>query len=123
ASIVMQLLTVIVPSLAEMQKDGGEQGRKKINQYTRYLTVPLAILQAYSTIRLFKSAQGGSSIGYLSPFAWFTPLVAVAVGTVLLMWLGELISEYGIGNGISLIIFAGIIARLPTALQQTFALY
>ncbi len=123
ASIVMQLLTVIVPSLSEMQKEGGEQGRQKINQYTRYLAVPLAVLQGYSTIRLFQSAQGGASIGYLSPFAWFTTLAAVAVGTILLMWLGELITEYGIGNGISLIIFAGIVARLPVAIQQTFALY
>ncbi|MDB4939993.1 MAG: preprotein translocase subunit SecY, preprotein translocase subunit SecY [Candidatus Doudnabacteria bacterium] len=123
ASIVIQLLTVIVPSFAELQKEGGEQGREKLNQYTRYLTVPLAVLQGYATIRLFQTAQGGSSIGFLTPFQWITTLAAVVVGTILLMWLGELITEYGIGNGISLIIFAGIIARLPQALQQTLALY
>ncbi len=123
ASIVMQLLTVIVPSFSEMQKEGGEAGRQKLNQYTRYLTVPLAILQGYSTIRIFQSAQGGAAIGALSTFQWFITLAAVAVGTVLLMWLGELITEYGIGNGISLIIFAGIVARLPQSLQQTASLY
>lgn len=123
ASIVVQLLTVIVPSMIELQKEGGEAGREKLNQYTRYLTVPLAVLQAYGTIRLFQSAQGGNAIGYLSPFQWLTTLVAVGVGTMILMWLGELITEYGIGNGISLIIFAGIIARLPGVVQQAFSLY
>jgi preprotein translocase subunit SecY len=123
ASIVIQLLTVIVPSFTELHKDGGEQGREKLNQYTRYLTVPLAILQGYSMIRLFQSAQGGASIGYLTPFQWFATLAAVTVGTVLLMWIGELVTEYGIGNGISLIIFAGIVARLPQTVQQNLALY
>jgi preprotein translocase subunit SecY len=123
ASIVIQLLTVIVPSFAELQKEGGEQGREKLNQYTRYLTVPLAILQGYATIHLFQTAQGGAAIGYLTPFQWFTTLAAVAVGTILLMWIGELITEYGIGNGISLIIFAGIVARLPQSIQQTASLY
>ncbi len=123
ASIVIQLLTVIVPSFTELQKEGGEQGRKKLNQYTRYLTVPLAVLQGYSTIRLFQSAQGGGAIGAFTPFQWLTTLAAIVVGTILLMWLGELITEYGIGNGISLIIFAGIVASLPQTLQQTIALY
>lgn len=123
ASIVIQLLTVIIPSLTELQKEGGEAGRAKLSQYTRYLTVPLAVLQGYSTIRLFQSAQGGAAIGSLTSFQWFVTLIAVAVGTILLMWLGELITEYGIGNGISLIIFAGIVARLPVALQQMVALY
>ncbi|GAC1412197.1 MAG: preprotein translocase subunit SecY [Candidatus Doudnabacteria bacterium] len=123
ASIVIQLLTVIIPSFAELQKEGGEQGREKLNQYTRYLTVPLAVLQAYGTIRLFQTSQGGAVLGYFTTFQWFTTLAAVAVGTILLVWLGELITEFGIGNGISLIIFAGIVARLPQSLQQTIALY
>ncbi|MHB8871773.1 MAG: preprotein translocase subunit SecY, partial [Candidatus Doudnabacteria bacterium] len=123
ASIVIQLLTVIIPSFSELQKEGGEAGRAKLAQYTRYLTVPLSVLQGYSTIRLFQSAQGGAAIGNLTSFQWLITLVAVAVGTILLMWLGELITEYGIGNGISLIIFAGIVARLPRALQQMISLY
>jgi preprotein translocase subunit SecY len=124
ASIIIQLLTVIVPSFSEMQKEGGEAGRAKLNQYTRYLTVPLAVLQAYSTIRLLQSGAAGSvAIGVFTPFQWFVTLVAVAAGTMLLMWLGELITEYGIGNGISLIILAGIVARLPQVLQQGAALY
>ncbi len=123
ASIVIQLLTVIVPRFIELQKEGGEQGRQTLNQYTRYLTVPLAVLQGYGTIRLFQSAQGGYAIGALSSFQWLTTLVAVAVGTMILMWLGEMITEYGIGNGISLIIFAGIVARLPLAISQALAVY
>ncbi|MEK7651670.1 MAG: preprotein translocase subunit SecY [Patescibacteria group bacterium] len=123
ASIVIQLLSVIIPSFSELQKEGGEAGRAKLAQYTRYLTVPLSVLQGYSTIRLFQSAQGGAAIGNLTSFQWLITLVAIAVGTILLMWLGELITEYGIGNGISLIIFAGIVARLPQALQQMLSLY
>ena len=124
SSIVIQLLTVIVPSWSELQKEGGEAGREKLNQYTRYLTVPLALLQAFGTIRLLQSGQSGISVlGALSGFQWFVTLSAVTVGTIMLMWIGELITEYGIGNGISLIIFAGIVARLPQSLQQTLALY
>jgi len=124
SSIIVQLLTVIVPSWTELQKEGGEAGREKLNQYTRILAVPLAIIQTYGTIRLLQSGQSGiTAIGALTGFQWFTTLIAVACGTMLLMWLGELITEYGIGNGISLIIFAGIIARLPSSLQQTAALY
>ncbi len=124
ASIIVQLLTVIIPSWSEMQKEGGEAGRETLNQYTRYLTIPLAIIQTYGTIRLLQSGQTGVTVlGALSPFQWLTTLVAVATGTMIMMWLGELITEYGIGNGISLIIFAGIIARLPSSLQQTAALY
>lgn len=123
ASIVIQLLTVIVPSLQELHKEGGEQGREKLNQYTRYITVPFSVLQAFGTIKLFQSAQGGYVIPPLTGFQWLTTLTAVAVGTTILMWLGELITEYGIGNGISLIIFAGIVARLPQIVQQTLAVY
>jgi preprotein translocase subunit SecY len=123
ASIIVQLLTVIIPSWQEKQKEGGDAGRAELNQYTRYLTVPLALVQGFSTIRLLQSTQGGNVLGALTPFQWFTTLAAVAVGTMILTWLGELITEYGIGNGISLIIFAGIVARLPDAFRQTIALY
>ena len=126
ASIVIQLLAIIIPSLTELQKEGGEAGREKLNQYTRYLTIPLAFIQTYGTIRYLQLSQTSSisQIGFtLTPFQWFITLISVCAGTMLLMWIGELISEYGIGNGISLIIFAGIISRLPAALQQTAALY
>jgi len=123
ASIIVQLLTVIIPSWAEMQKEGGDAGREKLNQYTRYLTIPLALLQAFGEIRLLQSGQLGSVLPPFTPFEWFVTLIAVATGTVILMWLGELITEYGIGNGVSLIIFAGIVARGPRALQQIIALY
>lgn len=124
SSIIVQLFTVIIPSWQEMHKEGGEQGRNKLNQYTRYLTVPLALLQAFATIRLLQSGQSGVSVlGALTPFQWFVTLFAVTVGTILLMWIGELITEYGIGNGISLIIFAGIVSRIPQTVQQNLALY
>lgn len=123
ASIVIQLLTIIVPSMTELQKEGGEQGRAKLSTWTRYLTVPLAVLQGYGTIKILQSGQFGSPIGALTPFEWFATLGVITAGTVLLMWIGELISEHGIGNGISLIIFAGIVAGLPQIVQQTIALY
>lgn len=113
ASIIMQLLTIVVPSLAEMQKEGGEAGRAKINQYTRYLTIPLAILQAFGTIRLLQSQGGAQVLGAFTPFTWFIVLLSVTAGTMLVMWLGEIMSEFDVGNGISLIIFAGIVARIP----------
>ena len=116
ASIIMQLLTIVVPSLAEMQKEGGEAGRTTINQYTRYITIPLAALQAFGTIRLLQNQSGGSTLLNFSPFQWFITLLSVITGTMLVMWIGEIISEFDIGNGISLIIFAGIVARLPSAL-------
>ena len=123
ASIIVQLLTVIIPSWSEMQKEDGEAGKEKLNQYTRYLAVPLALLQAFGEIRLLQSGQLGAALPAFSPFQWFITLVSVATGTMILMWLGELITEYGIGNGISLIIFAGIVARGPASLQQILALY
>jgi preprotein translocase subunit SecY len=124
SSIIVQLLTVIVPSWSEMQKEGGEAGREKLNQYTRILAIPLAMIQTFGTIKLLQSGQTGITVlGALSGFQWLTTLLAVAAGTMILMWIGELITEYGIGNGISLIIFAGIIARLPASVQQTAALY
>ena len=114
ASIIMQLLTIIVPSLTEMQKEGGEAGRAQINMYTRYLTIPLSILQGFGTIRLLQSQGGASVLGVFTPFQWFLTLLSVTAGTLFLMWLGEIMSEYDIGNGVSLIIFAGIVASLPS---------
>lgn len=123
ASIVMQLLTMIVPRLEEMQKEEGEAGRRKINQWTRLLSVPLATLQAFAFINLIQRgglAQGGGAAPLsFTPWELMVTIVAVTAGTVFLMWLGELITEQGIGNGISLIIFVGIIARLPQVIVQT----
>lgn len=117
ASIIFQLLTMIVPSLEALQKEG-EHGKEKINHYTRLATVPLAFLQSYSMIILLKS-QGISIQG--GTFDLITMLFSLSAGTILVMWIGELISEKGIGNGISLIISLGIIANLPTGLAQTIS--
>ncbi|GAC1421913.1 MAG: preprotein translocase subunit SecY [Candidatus Velthaea sp.] len=119
ASIIMQLMTVVIPQLEEMAKKGGEEGRKKISQYTRWLTIVLAIVQATSmTIAMSRS-------GVFYDTSWvFTAYVIVALvsGTMFLMWLGEQITDKGIGNGISLIIFVGIVLRFPSQLGQTFSL-
>ncbi len=116
ASIIMQLLTIVVPSLAEMQKEGGEAGRAQINQYTRYLSIPLAILQGFGTIRILQTQGGASVLGVFTPFQWFITLLSITAGTMLMMWIGEIMSEFDVGNGISLIIFAGIVARIPSNL-------
>lgn len=123
ASIIMQLLTMIVPSLKELQKESGEAGRAKINQYTRFLTIPLAVLSGFGTIRLLQSQGGAEVLGAFSPFQWFLTLLCVTAGTMFVMWIGEIISEYGIGNGLSLIIFAGIVAQLPGSLRSLVELY
>lgn len=115
SSIIMQLLTMIFPKMAELYKESGEAGRAKFNQYSRYLSVPLAILQSYGMITLLRS-QG--VIGDLSLFTIINTIIIVTGGTIFLMWLGELISEKGIGNGVSLIIFAGIIAGIPSAINN-----
>lgn len=117
SSIIFQLLVMIIPSLEALQKEG-EYGRQKINHYTRIATVPLAFLQSYAMIVLLKN-QG--IIGGWSGFELITMLITMSAGTILLMWLGELISENGIGNGISLIITLGILAGVPIAVQQTLA--
>lgn len=122
ASIIIQLLTIIIPSMGEMQKEGGEAGRTKLNQYTRYLTIPLAALQAFGTIRLLQS-QGAGFFASFTGFQWFITLLSIAAGTMLVMWIGEIISEYGIGNGISLVIFAGIVAQLPSSIQSLISFY
>jgi preprotein translocase subunit SecY len=115
ASIILQLLTMIFPKLEELSKEG-EFGRQKINQYTRMLTVPLAFVQAIGMYALLRNQQ---IIQDFAPLALITMMVTMATGTLLLMWLGELISESGIGNGISLLIFAGIVGRFPVTLGQT----
>ena len=115
ASIIMQLLTVVFPKLEELSKEG-EYGREIINQYTRLLTVPIAILQGIGMYFLLNS-QG--VIGGLGPVELVALLATITAGTMLTVWLGELISEYGVGNGISLLIFAGIVGRFPVVLGQT----
>ena len=121
ASIVFQLLTMIIPRLEELAKEG-ESGRQKINQWTRYLTVPLALLQTYSTINLLNRG-GRMIITDVSPLNIATIVLTVTAGTLFLMWIGELISEKGIGNGVSLIIFAGIVARIPGDIVRTFKVF
>lgn len=114
-SIIMQLSTVIFPRMKEIYQEEGEAGRMKFAQYSRMLTVPLAFIQGFSFIKILETQ---SVIPVLSGFALITNLLIIAAGSVLLMWIGELISEYGVGNGISLIIFSGIVAALPTEIGQ-----
>jgi len=115
ATVIMQLLTMIFPNLRELWLESGSEGRQKFSQYGRVLTVPMAALQAFGTLTLLRT-QG--IIGVLSTQEFVTIIVIVTAGAVFLMWLGELISEKGIGNGISLLIFAGIIAGLPPAIGR-----
>lgn len=121
SSIIFQLLTMIVPKLEEMSKEG-ESGQKKINQYTRLLAVPLAMLSSYGMIKLLQQS-GRGIIGALTPFDYLTTVIILTAGTIFLMWLGELISEKKIGNGISLIIFAGIVSNIPGAVQRTLVTF
>src|SRR5688572_21696452 len=123
ASIIMQLMTPVIPRLNELSNEG-QQGRNVINKYTHYLTVPLAFLQGYGQALLFSRTSVGG-VPLLEDFGLFDRdtflqslalLVTMTAGTILLVWMGELITEYGIGNGISIIIFGGIIASLPSAI-------
>jgi preprotein translocase subunit SecY len=118
ASIIMQLMTVVLPQLEEMAKKGGEEGRKKISQYTRWLTIVLATIQG--TFMAISMERSGvfydTSIWYL-----LYAILAMVAGTLFLMWLGEQISDKGIGNGVSLIIFIGIVLRYPQYVTQTYA--
>ena len=120
AVIIMQLLTMIVPALERLYKEEGEAGRAKFNQYGRYLAVPFALLQGYGFLALLTQQQ---VIDRLSPEILITSLVTITAGTILLMWFGELITEKGIGNGVSLLIFAGIITGFPSSLRQLFLSY
>ena len=117
ASIILQLLTMVIPKLEEMSKEG-DSGRQKINQYTRILTVPLCVLQAIGVYALLKSQN--LVIG-LTPVDLISFIMTLVAGTMLLVWLGEQITDHGVGNGISLLIFGGIVGRLPVALGQTFS--
>jgi preprotein translocase subunit SecY len=119
ASIITQLLTKAIPKLEELHKDG-ESGRRKINQWTRMIAVPLAVVQSIAFIYILRQTvlQGNSTIVLdSSPIEWIVAVTAMTAGAILLMWLGELMTEQGIGNGISLVIFAGIISQLPSTLS------
>ncbi len=115
ASIIMQVLTVLVPKLKELYQEEGEAGRRKFTQYSRLLIVPLAIVQGYALLTLLTSQN---IIPHMSVTTEIFNLIVITAGSVLLTWLGELISDYGVGNGVSLIIFAGIVATLPTKVLQ-----
>ncbi len=118
SSIIFQLLAMIIPSLEEMQKE--ETGRQKINMWTRWCAVPFSMLQAYGMITLLERSSAGV-ITSLTAFDKLVIAITVSAGTIFLMWLGELISEKKIGNGLSIMIFAGIVSGLPGAIQQTLA--
>lgn len=115
ASIIMQLMTLMSPKLKAMYSEEGETGRARFTQYSRLLTLPLAILQAFGFLSLLKS-QG--VITGLSTEQFLLNVIIVVAGSILLVWLGELVTEYGIGNGVSIIIFAGIVAKLPASASQ-----
>ncbi len=122
ASIILQLLTVVIPHLSKLAKEG-ERGRKTIIQYTRYGTIGIALVQGFGIALGLEGMNGGQYVlepGW--PFRFMT-VITLTAGTAFLMWLGEQITERGVGNGISLIIFAGIVARLPSAVAQTFEMY
>jgi preprotein translocase subunit SecY len=118
ASIVLQLLTMVFPKLEELSKEG-ESGREKINQYTRFLTVPLAVFQSLGVIAILRSQK---IITNPEPFSLVAMVITMMTGCLFLMWLGELITQYGIGNGISLLIFGGIVGRMPIAFAQTLSI-
>ncbi len=121
ASIIMQLLTPLIPSLKELAKEG-EQGRNKLNQYTYYLTVPLAAIQAFGQATFLQQAGVLSDFGLLDyPLQTLSTVITLTAGTMFAMWLGQLISERGIGNGVSIVIFGGIVAGIPQNLAQLLA--
>lgn len=115
ASIVMQLMTILVPRLKELYQEEGDAGRARFMQYSRYLTVPFAFIQAFGFLVLL---QQNGIVPQLSTLAFVTNVAVIASGAILLMWIGELISEFGVGNGISLLIFAGIVASIPQSVSQ-----
>ena len=115
ASIVMQLMTILIPKLKEIYQEEGDAGRMRFMQYSRYLTVPLALIQAFGFLLLLR--QNGI-LPTLDLMSMFTSVMVVAAGSMLLMWIGELITEFGVGNGVSLLIFAGIVSRIPQDIGQ-----
>lgn len=123
ASIIVQLMTAIAPQFEALKKEG-ESGRRKLNQYTRYLTVLIAVLQSYGTAVGLESLQGASGSAVIDPGIFFrlTTVITIVGATLFLMWLGEQITSRGIGNGISLVIFAGIVANLPSSIVNALEL-
>ena len=115
SSIIMQLLTMMVPALKRLYQEEGEAGRKKFSQWSRLFTVPLAAIQGWSLLFILEQQN---ILSPLTAFDRITNLFIVVAGSILLMWLGELVTEFGIGNGVSLIIFAGIVSRLPTVIGE-----
>ncbi|HLC48790.1 MAG TPA: preprotein translocase subunit SecY [Candidatus Andersenbacteria bacterium] len=124
ASIVIQLSTMIFPRLEEMQKEEGEAGRRKLSQWTRLLAVPFAAIQGFGFLNILQrgGGAGGPTLTF-TPWEMIMTLIAIIAGTIFLMWLGELMTKQGFGNGISLIIFIGIIGRLPEAIFQILATF
>lgn len=123
SSIIFQLLVMVIPALKKMQKEDGEAGRQKINSITRWVSVPLASIQAYGFIALISQGGGGGGGLLLTGFDLFMAILVMTAGSVFLMWIGELMTEKGIGNGLSIMILAGIIASYPRFLQQTLATF
>jgi len=117
ASIILQLLSVIFPQLEKLAKEG-EYGKFKMNQYTRFLTVPLTVVQSVGIYMLLRNQK---IIGVLSPLEFFSFILTLVAGTFILVWFGELISEFGLGNGISLLIFVGIVGRIPVVFSRTLS--
>ncbi len=115
ASIIMQLLTIMVPRFKALYQEEGEIGRRKFTQYSRLLSVPLALIQGFSLLTILARQN---ILGALTPFEMASNLILITAGSMLLMWIGELMSEFGIGNGVSLIIFGGIIANIPSSISQ-----
>lgn len=117
ASIIMQVMTIMSPKLKQLYQEEGGAGRKKFAQYSRILAIPLGLLQAFSFIKILENQQ---ILANMSNLTLVTNLIVITAGSMLLMWIGELISEYGIGNGVSLIIFSGIVAAIPGTLGQLY---
>jgi len=120
ASIFMQLMTVLVPQFQKMQKEG-DSGRKKINQYTRYLTVAVTAVQASAYVAYLQQIHGGSLLPAYTGYFWLSTVIILTAGTLFVMWMGEKITDRGLGNGTSLIIMIGILGRLPSSFIQEFA--
>jgi preprotein translocase subunit SecY len=116
ASIILQLLTIVIPALEKLAKEEGEEGRRKITQYTRYLTVLLAFVEAFGMSSWLRNLGVLEGTGF---FYLLNVSIVLTAGSLLLMWIGEIITEYGAGNGVSLIIFIGIVARIPSSLFQS----
>ncbi len=115
ASIILQLLTMLIPQLKALYQEEGEAGRQKFAMYTRFLTLPVALIQGISFLLILERE---AIMPALTPLQFFVNLLVITAGSMLLMWLGELISEFGLGNGVSVLIFAGIVARIPRAASQ-----